>query len=198
MSGIIRKPLLKGEEPSVQERDKIKEFSGGGERNVSSVIDTSTLENPFDVKVGNIYSEDGDIIIPILKDSAVLQFYLISPTGIYVREIAISTGQINTNTYIVNIAPRQINHGTNDTIFTLPPNQFHVWGEISSLIITLGEQDSGHINEYMFEFISGSTATVLSLPNNIQFPEDYEIEANKKYQVSIVNNIGLIVGVDYE
>ena len=55
-----------------------------------------------------------------------------------------------------------------------------------------------HYNEYMFEFVSGSTATVLSLPNNIQFPEDYEIEANKKYQISIVYNIGLIVGVDYE
>ena len=50
----------------------------------------------------------------------------------------------------------------------------------------------------MFEFISGSTATVLTLPNSVKFPDDYEIEANKKYQVSIVDNIGLVVGVDYE
>lgn len=164
----------------------------------STIIDISTLENPLDVEIGKIYSEDGDIIIPILKNSTVLQYYLISSTGIYIREIAISTGQTNTETYIVNIAPHQINHGTNDTTFTLPPNQFHVWGEVGSLIITLGEQDSGHINEYMFEFISGSTATRLSLPTSVQFPDDYEIEANKKYQVSIVDNIGLIVGVDYE
>lgn len=162
----------------------------------STIIDISTLENPLDVEIGKIYSEDGDIIIPILKNSTVLQYYLISSTGIYIREIAISTGQTNTETYIVNIAPHQINHGTNDTTFTLPPNQFHVWGEVGSLIITLGEQDSGHINEYMFEFISGATPTVLTLPTSVKFPDDYEIEANKKYQVSIVDNIGLIVGVE--
>jgi hypothetical protein len=91
-----------------------------------------------------------------------------------------------------------IAHGTSDTIFTLPPNEFHVWGEVSTLVITLGEQDSGHLSEYMFEFISGATPTVLTLPTSVKFPEDYEIEANKKYQVSIVDNIGLIVGVDYE
>ena len=50
----------------------------------------------------------------------------------------------------------------------------------------------------MFEFISGSTPTVLTLPTSVKFPDDYEIEANKKYQISIVDNIGLIVGVDYE
>lgn len=164
----------------------------------STVIDTSTLENPLDMEVGKIYSEDGAIIIPTLKNSTVLQYYLISPTGIYGKEITISTGQTNTETYIVNIAPRQISHGTNDTTFTLPPNEFHVWGEVSTLNITLGAQDVGHINEYMFEFISGSTPTVLTLPTSVKFPEDYEIEANKKYQVSIVDNIGLIVGVDYE
>ena len=46
----------------------------------------------------------------------------------------------------------------------------------------------------MFEFVSGATKTTLSLPSTVK--GDLEVEANMRYQVSIVNNIGLIVGVE--
>ena len=48
----------------------------------------------------------------------------------------------------------------------------------------------------MFEFVSGETATTLTLPDTIKWAETPSIEANKIYQCSIVNNVGLIVGVD--
>lgn len=89
-----------------------------------------------------------------------------------------------------------VNHGTGDTMFDLTPNIFHVWGEVASLSLTLATPtDSTVYNEYMFEFVSGSTATTLSLPDTIQWVSTPSVEENMTYQVSIVNNIGLIVGV---
>lgn len=47
----------------------------------------------------------------------------------------------------------------------------------------------------MFEFISGTIATILTLPDNIKWIGDNTIEVNKTYQVSIVNNQAVIGGV---
>ena len=90
-----------------------------------------------------------------------------------------------------------VNHGTSDTTITLPPNQFHIWGEAASLTLTLGTPEEGVYNEYMFEFVSGATATtILGLPPDLKWSGGLGVEANMRYQVSIVNNIGLIVGVE--
>lgn len=90
-----------------------------------------------------------------------------------------------------------INHGTNDTSgFIIDPNKFHKWGEVSSLEISSIEAPTDDVYaEYMFEFVSGATATTLSLPAIIKFENEVVIEPNKTYQVSIVNNIGVIIGV---
>lgn len=75
-------------------------------------------------------------------------------------------------------------------------NKFYKFGEVSTLNITLAAiTDTTQLNEYMFEFISGSTATTLTLPNAIKWLETPSIEANKTYQCSIVNDIGILVGV---
>lgn len=75
-------------------------------------------------------------------------------------------------------------------------NKFYKFGEVSSLNITLAEiTDTSVLNEYMFEFVSGSTATTLTLPNTIKWLETPSIESNKTYQCSIVNNIGILAGV---
>lgn len=89
-----------------------------------------------------------------------------------------------------------VSKGTSDTTFTIEPNKFYVWGSVSSLDITLGTpSDSSVYNEYLFQFTSGSTATTLSLPSSVKWQSEPKVEANKTYQVSIVDNIGLIVGV---
>lgn len=90
-----------------------------------------------------------------------------------------------------------INHGTNDTSgFIIDPNKFHKWGEVSSLEISSIEAQTDDVyTEYMFEFVSGATATTLSLPAIIKFENEVVIEPNKTYQVSIVNYIGVIIGV---
>lgn len=78
----------------------------------------------------------------------------------------------------------------------IEPNKFYKFGEVSSLNITLAAiTDTSVLNEYMFEFVSGTTATTLTLPNAVKWLETPTIEANKIYQCSIVDNIGVLLGV---
>lgn len=75
---------------------------------------------------------------------------------------------------------------------TIAPNVLNIWGEVATLDITLGEPKVGVINEYMFQFTSGATATTLVLPADIKWVSAPNIQANKTYQVSIINNLGVI------
>ena len=82
------------------------------------------------------------------------------------------------------------------TTLEIQPNKFYRFGEVTELNLTLAEiTDTTQLNEYMFEFVSGSTATTLTLPDTIKWLETPTIEANKTYQCSIVDNIGILVGV---
>ena len=78
----------------------------------------------------------------------------------------------------------------------IQPNQFYEFGEVTSLTITLASQASGYIGEYQFQFTSGSTPATLNLPENVSYmvAPDFQIEANKTYQVSILNNVAVIGG----
>ena len=96
---------------------------------------------------------------------------------------------IPTITYIVE-------HTTEETtIDALTPNVLHKWGTMTSLTISAlaTPSDETVVNEYMIEFTSGSTATALSLPSSIVWAETPNIEANATYQISIINNLGIIV-----
>lgn len=79
-----------------------------------------------------------------------------------------------------------IAHGTSDTTFTLTPNIMHTWGEVSSLNLTLGAESEDIVNEYMFSFISGATATQLTLPATVNGVP--AIEPNSIYQCSVIDN----------
>ena len=76
---------------------------------------------------------------------------------------------------------------SSDTVIELSPNMFYVFPEMASLSITFSDPISLDIvNEYKFRFISGATATTLALPSTIV--GDITIEANKVYEISIVDN----------
>lgn len=82
-----------------------------------------------------------------------------------------------------------VSHGTADTTFVLTPNTMHIWAEVSAITLTLGTEESGKVNEYLFQFTSGATATTLTLPSDLVWANGEALapEANKTYQVSIVN-----------
>ena len=87
------------------------------------------------------------------------------------------------------------------TTQALNPQTVYVWGEESALTITLNAPTNNNIlNEYIFQFNSGDTATDLNYPPDVLFPSPVTIEANKHYEVNIVYNsvddayYGIIVG----
>ena len=76
---------------------------------------------------------------------------------------------------------------------SIQPNVLNVWGEVSELAITLlPPADARIVNEYMVQFSSGETATTLVLPADIKWMSAPIIQANKVYQLSIVNNLAVI------
>lgn len=90
----------------------------------------------------------------------------------------------------------EVNHGTSDRTFTLTPNTFHVWDEMTALNLTLGDETTGVANEYLLQFTSPASPTTLTLPNDIKFSEDLVIEANKIYQISILKGLGSVLSWD--
>lgn len=82
------------------------------------------------------------------------------------------------------------------TTKTISPNIYYKWGEVAELNITLGDAANADIvNEYMIEFISGTTATKLVLPADLKYEEPLTIEANKIYQINIVNKIVVDINI---
>ena len=96
---------------------------------------------------------------------------------------------------LINLKADKIEVIENADVTELQPNKYYKWGEVASLSLALGTPVDGILNEYMFEFVSGATPTTLTLPDTIKWETIPTIEADKKYQISIVNNIALIVGV---
>ena len=104
-------------------------------------------------------------------------------------DITISGGSSGSSAY------SEVSHGTADTTFELTPNTFHIWDEVSELDLSLGAETAGVANEYLFQFTSGSTATTLSLPEDIKWANDDvpAIETNKIYQISILKGLGSVM-----
>ena len=89
--------------------------------------------------------------------------------------------------------PRQ-EMSCSDTAVTLEPNKLYVFPEMASLTVTLAEPDNSNVaNEYHFFFTSGQTATTLTL--NDVLSDAYSINANMKYEVSILEGVAYIKGV---
>lgn len=96
------------------------------------------------------------------------------------------SGDKTSDDYKISAQIAQVDHGTADTTFELPPNQYHTWGEVASLTLTLGAEASGQANGYWFSFDSGDTATTLSLPESVK--TDIVVEPNTHYECMIVGN----------
>lgn len=85
------------------------------------------------------------------------------------------------------------------TSYTIQAGKLYSFGKKTTLDIELQAPPSSRfINEYMCQFISGSTPTEFTYPDSVHFVQDVNIEANKLYQVSIINNVGVIGGADNE
>lgn len=94
--------------------------------------------------------------------------------------------------------PRQQMQNTVTTV-TLEPNILYVFPEMASLTVTLGTpSDSNIVNEWHWFFDSGETACVFTLQNqdgSQVYTDAYSIDANMRYEVSVLNNVAYIKGV---
>lgn len=113
------------------------------------------------------------------------------------KQLIEDTKEIDTQIYTFNAASQ--------TTVTLSPksiqNKYYKWDDkVTALNITLDkdtlDETGNMLLEYMFEFTSGATPTALTITPEPNWIGSHEIEANKTYQVSIVNGIGVMVGFD--
>lgn len=87
----------------------------------------------------------------------------------------------------VSGVPVRIEKTSSDTTAELDPNKLYIFPEMSSLTYTLATpSDTSIANEYHFVFRSGATATELVHPANISVPDNFTIEKNKVYEISIL------------
>lgn len=87
-----------------------------------------------------------------------------------------------------------IDHGTSDTSAELGAFEYHRWGEVPQILVNVPNKpttDEGVVNVYMLEFTSGPTATKIAWPLHIK-PSINTIEANKTYQITIINNLASV------
>lgn len=71
-----------------------------------------------------------------------------------------------------------------------PETLYHFTGAITALTITLTAPASGQPAHYHFDFLSGSTAPTLTMPQTVVMPDSWAVEANKRYEVDILNGYG--------
>lgn len=80
-----------------------------------------------------------------------------------------------------------------ETTKELQPNKYYIFGEVETLTLTLAAGEENKLAEYMFEFTSGTTPTVIAEIAGVEWKGD-TIEANKVYQASISRGIGILIG----
>lgn len=73
-----------------------------------------------------------------------------------------------------------------------PGEIYNFSGAVTSLTITLNEV-AGEAAHYHFTFISGSPAATLTLPVDVVMPDGFSVEANKRYEVDILDNYGTVM-----
>lgn len=66
---------------------------------------------------------------------------------------------------------------------------------LTSLTITLTAITE--LPQYHFDFISPSTAATLTLPSTVNLPSTLTVEANKRYEIDILNNYGVVQSWDW-
>lgn len=112
------------------------------------------------------------------------------------NEIPKNISQLNNDAGYLTTLPTNITSKgfpivTTITNKTLEANTFYNLGEQSNItVVKLKESTTPNYSaEYILQFASGSTPTVLSLPDAIKWQQPLIIKANCIYQISIVNNL---------
>ena len=191
LSGLATKNELARKQDIISDIDTIRNNAANYKGTVTGVKINGTTKNPSNGVV------DLGTVITSHQDISGKQDKLVSGTNIKTinGESVLGSGDITIGGGASSSAYPEVNHGTGDTTFTLTPNTFHVWDEVTSLTLNFGSETSGVANEYLFQFTSGPTATSLTLPDDIKWANDNAptIEANMIYQVSVLRGLASVL-----
>ena len=66
----------------------------------------------------------------------------------------------------------------------------HFTGVLTSLTITLTA--TTYLAQYHFDFLSGSTAPTLTMPNTVVMPDGFDVATDRHYEISILNNLASV------
>lgn len=66
---------------------------------------------------------------------------------------------------------------------------------LTSLTVTLTA--TAELPQYHFDFISPATAATLTLPSTVNLPSTLTVEANKRYEIDILNGYGVVQSWDW-
>ena len=191
LSELATKNELAQKQDIISDIDTIRNNAANYKGTVTGVKINGTTQNPSNAVV------DIGTVITSHQDTRGKQDTLVSGTNIKTinGESVLGSGDITIGGGASSSAYPEVNHGTGDTTFTLTPNTFHVWDEVTSLTLNFGSGISGMANEYLFQFTSGPTATSLALPDDIKWANDNvpTIEANMIYQVSVLRGLASVL-----
>lgn len=70
---------------------------------------------------------------------------------------------------------------------------YHFTGALTALTVTLNAVATGQIAQYHFDFTTGSTVPTLTVPNTVTMPDGFAVEANKRYEIDILNGYGAVM-----
>lgn len=171
LSGLATKDELAQKQDIISDIDTIRNNAANYKGTVTGVKINGTTKNPSNgvVDIGNVATSvkiDGVSKTP--------------SNGV------VDVGYVN----------KQLITSTSSTM-TLSPNIYYrnTSTSLSTLTITLGSiANSNIINEYFIEFTTSSSGTTISLPSTIKWAngETPTFEASTTYQISIVNNLGVV------
>ena len=145
------------------------------------------VENALDIKINN-YKQT---VEEVVNDWTNNTFVIIESADEEIPDAPEYITKIDLDNAITQALEQRIVYPMLTTV-EIAPNVLYLWEEVTSLNITLAEADATKVNEYMFQFTSGATATTLVLPADIKWVSAPNVQANKTYQVSIINNLGVI------
>lgn len=80
--------------------------------------------------------------------------------------------------------------GSTPTIALCENNHIYECGELSSLTVTAIDNPG----EFSITFTSGSTATVLTVPNTMIMPDSFAVEASTRYEINVKDGYALVAG----
>ena len=192
--------LHDGEKSEWKQLTSIGEFIWDGVYAIHLVTNDSSLDLPFKFngeEVVNLLVNDQFPDNHIQNNRIIVQTLtrVERSTGhvqTYTRSRRYSNGKHKWSDWKMSRSGTHIVNQT-DSVVCIMPNEFNIWGEVRELEIMLAEPaDKSVVNEYMIQFTSGEVATTLILPSEIKWMSAPKIQANKVYQISIVNNLAVV------